>query len=133
MDLGLDEQQEMLKNFAQDFLEKECPEQLIREMEPRFNHRNYLQTRHATNVTKTAGQGHLTEKDDGWRPAGRLRQTSLRTKVPTTMQPGMLFPHTADSSEISLRSSVIRSSDSITETNQAFLTNSETYSTLVRK
>jgi alkylation response protein AidB-like acyl-CoA dehydrogenase len=33
MDLGLDEQQEMLKNFARDFLEKECPEQLVREME----------------------------------------------------------------------------------------------------
>ena len=33
MDLGLDEQQEMLKNFARDFLEKECPETLVREME----------------------------------------------------------------------------------------------------
>jgi alkylation response protein AidB-like acyl-CoA dehydrogenase len=33
MDLGLDEQQEMLKNFARDFLEKECPEQLVRQME----------------------------------------------------------------------------------------------------
>src|SRR3972149_276035 len=33
MDLGLDEQQEMLKNFARDFLEKECPEQVVREME----------------------------------------------------------------------------------------------------
>jgi alkylation response protein AidB-like acyl-CoA dehydrogenase len=33
MDLGLDEQQEMLRNFAGDFLEKECPEQLVREME----------------------------------------------------------------------------------------------------
>jgi alkylation response protein AidB-like acyl-CoA dehydrogenase len=30
MDLGLDEQQEMLKNFARDFLEKECPESLVR-------------------------------------------------------------------------------------------------------
>ncbi len=33
MDLGLDEQQEMLKNFARDFLENECPEQLVRAME----------------------------------------------------------------------------------------------------
>ncbi len=33
MDLGLDEQQEMLKNFARDFLEKECPEQFVRQME----------------------------------------------------------------------------------------------------
>ena len=33
MDLGLDEQQELLRNFARDFLEKECPEQLVREME----------------------------------------------------------------------------------------------------
>ena len=33
MDLGLDEQQEMLKNFARDFLEKECLESLVREME----------------------------------------------------------------------------------------------------
>jgi len=33
MDLGLDEQQEMLKNFARDFLEKECPESLVRAME----------------------------------------------------------------------------------------------------
>jgi len=33
MDLGLDEQQEMLKNFARDFLEKECPESLVRQME----------------------------------------------------------------------------------------------------
>jgi alkylation response protein AidB-like acyl-CoA dehydrogenase len=33
MDLGLDEQQEMLKNFARDFLEKECPETLVRQME----------------------------------------------------------------------------------------------------
>ncbi len=33
MDLGLDEQQELLKNFARDFLEKECPEKLVRDME----------------------------------------------------------------------------------------------------
>src|SRR3990172_3170413 len=33
MDLGLDEQQELLKNFARDFLEKECPESVVREME----------------------------------------------------------------------------------------------------
>ena len=33
MDLGLDEQQEMLKNVARDFLEKECPESLVRSME----------------------------------------------------------------------------------------------------
>jgi alkylation response protein AidB-like acyl-CoA dehydrogenase len=33
MDLGLDEQQELLRNFARDFLEKACPEQLVREME----------------------------------------------------------------------------------------------------
>jgi alkylation response protein AidB-like acyl-CoA dehydrogenase len=33
MDLGLDEQQEMLKNVARDFLEKECPESLVRQME----------------------------------------------------------------------------------------------------
>ncbi|MDO8615892.1 MAG: acyl-CoA dehydrogenase family protein [Dehalococcoidia bacterium] len=33
MDLGLDEQQDMLKNFARDFLEKECPESLVRAME----------------------------------------------------------------------------------------------------
>ena len=30
MDLGLDEQQEMLKNVTRDFLEKECPESLVR-------------------------------------------------------------------------------------------------------
>ena len=33
MDLGLSEEQEMLKNFARDFLEKESPEKLVREME----------------------------------------------------------------------------------------------------
>ncbi len=33
MDLGLSEEQELLKNFARDFLEKECPEKLVREME----------------------------------------------------------------------------------------------------
>jgi alkylation response protein AidB-like acyl-CoA dehydrogenase len=33
MDLGLSEQQELLKNAARDFLEKECPETLVREME----------------------------------------------------------------------------------------------------
>jgi alkylation response protein AidB-like acyl-CoA dehydrogenase len=33
MDLGLSEEQELLKNFARDFLEKECPESLVREME----------------------------------------------------------------------------------------------------
>jgi alkylation response protein AidB-like acyl-CoA dehydrogenase len=33
MDLGLDEQQEMLRGFARDFLEKECPESLVRAME----------------------------------------------------------------------------------------------------
>ena len=33
MDLGLSEEQEMLRNFARDFLEKECPEKLVREME----------------------------------------------------------------------------------------------------
>jgi alkylation response protein AidB-like acyl-CoA dehydrogenase len=33
MDLGLTEEQEMLKNFARDFLEKECPEKLVRDME----------------------------------------------------------------------------------------------------
>ena len=33
MDLGLTEEQEMLKNFARDFLENECPEKLVRDME----------------------------------------------------------------------------------------------------
>ncbi|MQA00470.1 MAG: acyl-CoA dehydrogenase [Dehalococcoidia bacterium] len=33
MDLGLNEQQELLKNAARDFLENECPESLVREME----------------------------------------------------------------------------------------------------
>jgi alkylation response protein AidB-like acyl-CoA dehydrogenase len=33
MDLGLSEEQELLKSFARDFLEKECPETLVREME----------------------------------------------------------------------------------------------------
>ena len=33
MDLGLSEEQELLKNSARDFLEKECPESLVREME----------------------------------------------------------------------------------------------------
>ena len=33
MDLGLTEEQEMLKNFARDFLEKECPEKVVRDME----------------------------------------------------------------------------------------------------
>jgi alkylation response protein AidB-like acyl-CoA dehydrogenase len=33
MDLGLTEEQELLKNFARDFLEKECPEAVVREME----------------------------------------------------------------------------------------------------
>ena len=33
MDLGLTEMQEMLKNGARDFLENECPEQLVRDME----------------------------------------------------------------------------------------------------
>jgi alkylation response protein AidB-like acyl-CoA dehydrogenase len=33
VDLGLSEEQEMLKNFARDFLEKECPEQYVRQME----------------------------------------------------------------------------------------------------
>ena len=33
MDLSLSEEQELLKNFARDFLEKECPEQYVRDME----------------------------------------------------------------------------------------------------
>jgi alkylation response protein AidB-like acyl-CoA dehydrogenase len=33
MDLGLSEEQELLRNFARDFLEKECPDTLVREME----------------------------------------------------------------------------------------------------
>ena len=33
MDLGLSEEQELLKNFARDFLEKECAEAFVREME----------------------------------------------------------------------------------------------------
>jgi len=33
MDLGLNEQQQMLRDFARDFLEKECPESLVRAME----------------------------------------------------------------------------------------------------
>ena len=33
MDLGLSEEQEMLRNFARDFLEKECPESHVRDME----------------------------------------------------------------------------------------------------
>ena len=33
MDLGFTEQQELLKNAARDFLENECPEQLVRDME----------------------------------------------------------------------------------------------------
>jgi alkylation response protein AidB-like acyl-CoA dehydrogenase len=33
VDLGLSEEQQMLREFARDFLEKECPESLVREME----------------------------------------------------------------------------------------------------
>ncbi len=33
MDLGLSEEQELLKNSARDFLEKECPESYVRQME----------------------------------------------------------------------------------------------------
>ncbi len=33
MDLGLTEEQQMLREFARDFLEKECPEQHVRDME----------------------------------------------------------------------------------------------------
>jgi alkylation response protein AidB-like acyl-CoA dehydrogenase len=33
MDLGLSEEQQLLKNAARDFLEKECPEALVRQME----------------------------------------------------------------------------------------------------
>jgi alkylation response protein AidB-like acyl-CoA dehydrogenase len=33
VDVGLSEEQELLKNFARDFLEKECPEKHVREME----------------------------------------------------------------------------------------------------
>ncbi|MBI2867266.1 MAG: acyl-CoA dehydrogenase family protein, partial [Chloroflexi bacterium] len=33
MDLGLSEQQEMLKKSARDFLDKECPKKLVRAME----------------------------------------------------------------------------------------------------
>jgi alkylation response protein AidB-like acyl-CoA dehydrogenase len=33
MDLSLSEEQEMLRNFARDFLEKECPESHVRDME----------------------------------------------------------------------------------------------------
>ena len=33
MDLGLSEQQELLKNAAREFLENECPEQHVRDME----------------------------------------------------------------------------------------------------
>src|SRR6266480_3289408 len=33
MDLGLSEEQQMLREFARDFLEKECPETHVREME----------------------------------------------------------------------------------------------------
>src|SRR3989337_4363591 len=33
MDLGLTEEQELLKNAAREFLEKECPEKHVREME----------------------------------------------------------------------------------------------------
>lgn len=33
MDLGLSEEQELLRNFAREFLENECPEKLVRDME----------------------------------------------------------------------------------------------------
>src|SRR3989304_4962848 len=33
MDLGLNEEQRMLRDFARDFLEKECPESLVRAAE----------------------------------------------------------------------------------------------------
>jgi alkylation response protein AidB-like acyl-CoA dehydrogenase len=39
MDLGLSEEQQLLKNAARDFLEKECPEAFVREMEE--NERGY--------------------------------------------------------------------------------------------
>lgn len=33
MELGLTEEQEMLKTSARDFLEKECPKQLVRQLD----------------------------------------------------------------------------------------------------
>ena len=64
MDLGLSEEQEMLKTFARDFLEKESPEKLVREMEE--DERGYTDA-----LLAGDGRAGLAGADD---PRGAWRQ-----------------------------------------------------------
>lgn len=89
MDLGLTEEQELLKNSARDFLEKECPETYVRQMEE--DDKGY-----SPEVWKKMAdlgwQGLMIPEDQGGAGFGFLDMVVLLEEFGRALVPGPFLP-----------------------------------------
>jgi alkylation response protein AidB-like acyl-CoA dehydrogenase len=91
MDLGLSEEQEMLKNFARDFLEKEVPEKYVRDMEE--DERGYSPDVWAK-MTEQGWQGLIIPEQYGGTGLGFLDLIVLLEEFGRALVPGPFIPTT---------------------------------------
>jgi alkylation response protein AidB-like acyl-CoA dehydrogenase len=91
MDLGLSEEQEMLKNFARDFLEKEVPEKYVRDMEE--DERGYS-PENWSKMAEQGWQGLIIPEDQGGTGLGFLDLIVLLEEFGRALVPGPFIPTT---------------------------------------
>ncbi len=89
MDLGLSEEQELLKNFARDFLEKECPEQHVRDMEE--DEQGYSQDLWKK-MAEQGWQGLIIPDDQGGSGMGYIDFIILMEEFGRALVPGPFIP-----------------------------------------
>ncbi len=89
MDLGLSEEQELLKNFARDFLEKECPEKHVREMEE--DEQGYSQDLWKK-MAEQGWQGLIIPEDQGGSGMSYLDLIILVEEFGRALVPGPFIP-----------------------------------------
>ncbi len=91
MDLGLSEEQEMLKNFARDFLEKEVPEKYVRDMEE--DEKGYS-PEVWSKMAEQGWQGLIIPEDLGGTGLGFLDLIVLLEEFGRALVPGPFIPTT---------------------------------------
>ena len=89
MDLGLSEEQELLKNFARDFLEKECTEKHVREMEE--DEQGYSQELWKK-MAEQGWQGLAIPEDQGGSGMGYVDLIILTEEFGRALVPGPFIP-----------------------------------------
>jgi alkylation response protein AidB-like acyl-CoA dehydrogenase len=89
VDLGLSEEQEMLKNFARDFLEKEVPEKYVRDMEE--DARGYS-SEVWSKMAEQGWQGLIIPEEYGGTSLGFLDLIVLLEEFGRALVPGPFIP-----------------------------------------